>query len=391
MEETSIRDSINLGKANWQQMQKRLLKEADQIGGSDIPATQPTGGGVVGGVKDTMANVGKVASEGGATKEFENIKNKLNYAISDTKAKYVKDNANRITKLNTQSVTLEDIIMDVEDTIKSLESERQKNELTLNKIIKDYNEKAETSLKQALGTMGLKVESYKIPEIKSLNDFLNFAILYTPIADSHIINDIFTKMEPISEKNLLAAQLSEAKRGINVENPVAATDKEGGIRPDPSLQKIKGRIPNKFDEVVKVLSHDIKNALLVMGKIEVINALGEGFTKKLQRLNATKSSKDAAQAKRDAEIIVLDPKDFGVSPEEPTQSLEENKVVPRMKAGPGKIAEEVETQDESKLDEQVNSFAKNKEHLKESWSKVAGRSSKPSKDVKPDDFTLLMG
>ena len=99
------------------------------------------------------------------------------------------------------------------------------------------------------------------------------------------------------------------------------------------------------------------------------------------------------RAKQDAELIVLDPADFGVSVEEPTSALDERQVVPTMMTGPGKIAQlhEDEDTDDGIMDESINRYSRNKKLMNESWSKVAANSSKPNKNIKPDDFTLLMG
>ena len=96
------------------------------------------------------------------------------------------------------------------------------------------------------------------------------------------------------------------------------------------------------------------------------------------------------QAKKDAELIVLDPKDFGVDQNAIVEPVDENVVVPTTKQGPGKIYDINQQIQENKEDKQDAANAR-KNLLTEGWNKMSDRSIKNSKNAKPDDFTLLIG
>jgi hypothetical protein len=158
------------------------------------------------------------------------------------------------------------------------------------------------------------------------------------------------------------------------------------------LSKVKDRIPNKFSKTIQEsgLIKYLTNAYLIAAKHEVLDALIAGFNQKIQKLNASKASRDAAQAKRDAELIVLDPDDFGVDPHSIVEPVDENAVVPTTRQGPGKIFDVNQPLQESKEDPEKAENAR-KTLLTEGWNKMSDKSMKNSKNAKPDDFTLLIG
>lgn len=376
--ETSIRDSIKLGKSNWKEMQKRILKEeTDQMGGSDVSANAPLAGGYK---PETMKKVAQTVSQTGETPEFKNLKKTLLLGITDAKKEQVRKLALMFKK--PEGLSLQDYIDTIQSLRDELVAEKEKLYPALNGSISKYNEIVDVALSHMLGSMGLAVERMKLPPVKNIDDFRNVALFFGDY--DNIMSDIANNIKAIGQKNILSAKLDEAMKGRNVQEVGDTLS---------SLTKIQDRIPNKFSKTIHEsgLITQLRNAYVITAKIEVLEALVKGFEQKLQRLAASAKSKDAIQAKKDAELIVLDPADFGVEPNEATQSLDEmNAVVPVMKTGPGKIAQIAEEADSCVLDEQVNSYTTKKTVLKESWKKVATRSS-PDKNIKPDDFNLLMG
>lgn len=380
MEDFSIRDSIKQGKNNWNLMQKKILKEeTDQMGGSDVSATSPLSAGEK---PETMKKVAQTVSQAGETEEFKNLKKNLLLGITNAKKEQVRKLALLFKKPETLS--LEDFTSTIQSLKDELVAEKEKLYPVLSDTISKYNNIVDVALSHMLGSMGLAVERMKLPPVKNIDDFRNVALFFGDY--DNIIKDIANNIKSIGQKNILGAKLDEAFSG---KKNVQAVDDTLS-----SLTKIKDRIPNKFSATLRdsgLITH-LRNAYLVAAKVEVLEALIKGFEQKLQRLNASAKAKDAAEAKKEAELIVLDPADFGVDPNEMTQALEEmSPVVPTMRNGPGKIAQVVEETEACALDEQVNSYSSKKEVLKESWKKVADRSTSPNKNIKPDDFTLLMG
>jgi hypothetical protein len=288
----------------------------------------------------------------------------------------------------------------IEEVLQLRNNEKNKIVTDLNKEINEFN----SSVKQAIDwhQRPLATDHTALPPVQSLNDFKNMQVAFAdyPHLAAYLIQDV---------DNVGKKPVNEASRQrLNIREPTEA-GKQNAENETLSLYKWLSR--THVEGKQKIVQH-LYNIFRKVAELEVFEAVNKGLEQKLQRVRASMKSK---QKQEDIPLVIIDAdstENANLTPEELDAILQrlrkegiinDNKpaepeikevFTPRTASGPGKV---VDVNDMSQIyeseknDLEADKATHRKTVLTEGWNKIANRSIKAAKNVKPDDFTLLMG
>jgi hypothetical protein len=397
-ESTSITGNIRQGKLNWAKMEKRILKESvDQMGGSDISPNADMQGGRFDTRKDKLDVLASNIKTLGDIPEFKKMQAELSGVMSKDKVDKVVANARRVKLAIEDGESLD---KSIEEVLQLRNNEKNKIVTDLNKEINEFN----SSVKQAIDwhQRPLATDHTALPPVQSLNDFKNMQVAFAdyPHLAAYLIQDV---------DNVGKKQVNEASRQrLNIREPTEA-GKQNAENETLSLYKWLSR--THVEGKQKIVQH-LYNIFRKVAELEVFEAVNKGLEQKLQRVRASMKSQ---QKQEDIPLVIIDAdstENANLTPEEldaivqrlrkegiindnkPAEPEIKEVFTPRTASGPGKVVDVndmSQISESEKNDQEADKATHRKTVLTEGWNKIANRSIKTAKNVKPDDFTLLMG